>query len=134
MGRKRVEYNKVFARRLSELLEEHNMKQVDLARHLNLHAANISKYVNKGQVPPAPTLGKIADLFNVSVDYLLGRTDERQDPPPLPAHDIDALDMALAELQRREGLSDEELAAFREYVITGLRLLRARRGQQQPKT
>ncbi|MFJ3389529.1 helix-turn-helix domain-containing protein [Lysinibacillus sp. NPDC086135] len=35
-------------------------------------------YTLKSQSPKAETLEKVADYFNVSVDYLLGRTDEKR--------------------------------------------------------
>ena len=42
--------------------------------------AFVSDWKNKGAVPSAPNLKKIADYFGVSTDYLLGNTDIKNPP------------------------------------------------------
>ncbi|HYF94467.1 MAG TPA: helix-turn-helix transcriptional regulator [Symbiobacteriaceae bacterium] len=69
--------SKVFAQRLKDLLDAADEKQVDLARLLNVTEATVSRYL-KGRIPDdVRTLSIIADHFQVSVDYLLGRTDNK---------------------------------------------------------
>jgi transcriptional regulator with XRE-family HTH domain len=51
------------------------MKQVDLAKALNVTKTTVSRYCG-GRVPDAGTLNRLAVHFGVSVDYLLGRTDD----------------------------------------------------------
>ena len=48
------------------------LSQSDLARSAQVHQKNISKYENGGVIPSAVTLKSIADVLNVSTDYLLG--------------------------------------------------------------
>jgi transcriptional regulator with XRE-family HTH domain len=48
------------------------MKQIDLAEKLNIKPSAISKYENNHTQPNYLTIIRIADIFNVSVDYLLG--------------------------------------------------------------
>jgi transcriptional regulator with XRE-family HTH domain len=61
-----------FISRLKELREDADMKQTDLAGKLNIKPSAISKYENNHTQPNYLTIIKIADVFNVSVDYLLG--------------------------------------------------------------
>ncbi|GGK32982.1 transcriptional regulator [Caldalkalibacillus thermarum] len=68
-----------FAERLKKLRKNHDLTQQKLADHLGLKRPTYAKYETGENQPDPDTLKKIADFFNVSVDYLLGRTD---DPTP----------------------------------------------------
>lgn len=70
----RWEHNEVFAERLRALLEERDMSLADLARALHVDRATVTRYA-QGRVPPVPTLRVICDMFGVSLDFMLGRTD-----------------------------------------------------------
>lgn len=65
----------MFAGILKSLRESNNMTQVDLAKHLNITDRNIRFYESGQRIPPADILIKISDYFDVSIDYLLGRTN-----------------------------------------------------------
>lgn len=62
----------MFWNRFIELCEEHNIKPNSLGKILGVSSATLTKWKN-GVVPRSEILIKIADYFNVSVDYLLGR-------------------------------------------------------------
>lgn len=69
--------------RVKELRERMGWTQTDLGNKLNVKAAAISKY-EKGDVSLTDeTIIKLADIFNVSADYLLCLTDD-----PLPVGDV----------------------------------------------
>lgn len=61
--------------RLKELRTIRKITQVKLAMDLNLSQHSISRYETGEREADYDTLVAIADYFNVSVDYLLGRTD-----------------------------------------------------------
>ncbi|MCH5296886.1 MAG: helix-turn-helix transcriptional regulator [Ruminococcus sp.] len=66
-----------FSVRLKELRTDNDMSQTELADKLNLKASAISKY-EKGITQPAiETLKKLAEIFCVTVDYLIGLSDIR---------------------------------------------------------
>ena len=69
--------NYLFSQRLKELRTEKNISQNALAKILSLTQGHISAYENGKKLPSIETLWTIADLFQVSIDYLLMRTDER---------------------------------------------------------
>lgn len=61
--------------RLRELRRKRNISQVKLAMDLSLNQNNISRYETGEREADYATLIAFADYFHVSVDYLLGRTD-----------------------------------------------------------
>lgn len=67
--------DKVFGRRLKELREEKDMKQSDLAKILECSSSAIGMYEQGRRYVDLDGLKKIAEYFDVSADYLIGRTD-----------------------------------------------------------
>ena len=66
-----------FGRRLRELREEKELTQEQFGEIFNFKKALISKYENDKLQPSIETINSLADYFDVSSDYLLGRTDNR---------------------------------------------------------
>lgn len=62
-----------FGERLKEQRLLHNMKQEDLAKLLNVNRSTIAGYESQGKQTDYKRLVWLADFFEVSVDYLLGR-------------------------------------------------------------
>ena len=73
-----------FSDRIKELRKERGIKQSEMAELLDCKTNHYQRieygYINV----PALMLMQLADFFEVSTDYLLGRTD-RRDPPAAPA-------------------------------------------------
>ena len=61
--------------RIRDLREDRDLKQQDLADYLNCSQVCYSRYENGQRDIPLETISKIADFYNVSVDYFLNRTD-----------------------------------------------------------
>lgn len=61
--------------RIRDLREDRDLKQQDLADYLNCSQVCYSRYESGQRDIPLETISKIADFYNVSVDYLLNRTD-----------------------------------------------------------
>lgn len=61
--------------RLRELRKKHRLSQLKLAMDLGLNQNSISRYESGEREADYATLICLADYFNVSIDYLLGRTD-----------------------------------------------------------
>lgn len=66
---------KIFADRLKELRTEKKIGQNQLAEELGLSNASISYWETGKQEPSASALFKLAQYFDVSLDYLLGLKD-----------------------------------------------------------
>ncbi len=65
-------------------MEENNLKKLRKAKHMTqislqmrtgIEQALISKFENGERVPPTETLITLADFYDVSIDYILGRTE-----------------------------------------------------------
>lgn len=61
--------------RIRDLREDLNLQQKDIARYLNVHQTTYSSYENGKLNLPISALDKLADFYNTSTDYLLGRTN-----------------------------------------------------------
>ena len=69
-------YNASFPTALRNLMEERGETQENIAKAAEKTRQTVSQYVNGISEPGYETLVKIANYFNVSVDYLLGRTKD----------------------------------------------------------
>lgn len=61
--------------RLKDLREDNDVKQKQLAEYLNIKQNTYSQYENGKREIPIEMLWKLADFYNTSVDYIIGRTD-----------------------------------------------------------
>jgi len=64
--------------RLAFLRDQRGLTQEELAASLGISRASLSHYEKSRREPDAETLTKIADLFEVSIDYLVGRTSNAE--------------------------------------------------------
>lgn len=62
--------------RIKELREEKNLSQEDVARAIGTNQRNIGRWEKNENEPTAGFLLKLADFFQCSVDYLIGRADD----------------------------------------------------------
>ncbi len=88
--------------RIKELREEKNISQLELAKKLNLTQQSISLYEKGDREPSIDVLKSIANFFNVSLDYLLGKSDIRN-------YDEDEKEFRFAFHKETEGMTDEEI-------------------------
>lgn len=67
-----------FGQILRSLREERNLKQDDICEALNIEQSTLSNYENDRRKPKLDLAIKVADFFNVPLDYLLGRTEKSE--------------------------------------------------------
>lgn len=65
--------------RIKELRKEKNITLKKLADYLHTGTSTVSQYENGKREASFETINKLADFFDVSLDYLMGRTDKRND-------------------------------------------------------
>ncbi|MFW6015886.1 MAG: HD domain-containing phosphohydrolase [bacterium] len=65
--------------RLKDLRKKHNLTQADLAHKLGFSRTTIANYEQNKRTPTPETLCELADFFNVSLDFLMGR-EKRYSP------------------------------------------------------
>lgn len=69
-----------FQQRIKELRKEKRITQQEFADVFFLNKSSISRYEHGTQMPEADMLTKMADYFDVTLDYLLGRTNNKREP------------------------------------------------------
>jgi len=67
----------MFGDRLKELREEKKLTQEQLGKMINVSRQSISGYESQDIQPSLSNLVKLADIFDVSLDYFLCRTKEK---------------------------------------------------------
>ena len=95
----------IFNERLKELRTEKGLTQVQAAEAISIAYRNYQRLEADGNLPNFSNFVAIADLFEVSLDYLAGRTDVREvngGALPAPEHQI----MLEAEVEVPEGTED----------------------------
>lgn len=65
----------VFARRFTEAMEASDLTASDVARRTGISKSMISRYKNAQYMPQREALDKLAALFGVSADWLIGSSD-----------------------------------------------------------
>lgn len=61
--------------RLKDLREDNDIKQADIAKYLNIQQNTYSQYETGKREIPIALLWKLADYYNTTVDYLIGRSN-----------------------------------------------------------
>ena len=64
--------------KLKELRKQFKVSQIKLQIDTGIEQALISKYETGKRIPPTETLILLAEYFNVSLDYLVGRTEKTE--------------------------------------------------------
>ena len=67
--------------KLRELRKEKNITMKKIGEIIGVSESAVSQYENGKRQPDHETLTKLADFFEVSIDYILGRTDDRYQKP-----------------------------------------------------
>ena len=88
-------------KKIKQLRKQRNISQVSLANHLGVSKSVISSYENSVHLPPYDVLIKIAWLFGVSTDYLLGAASGNKiiNADGLTDRQIEAVTMIVDELR-----------------------------------
>lgn len=61
--------------RLKELRKQHQLSQIKVSIDLNMNQNSLSRYENGHREADYKTLILLADYYDVSIDYMLGRTE-----------------------------------------------------------
>lgn len=98
-----------FCERLEELLKEKNIMQKDFLVACGLGKNSFSNWKNsKKGYPTAPVLKVISDYLGVSVEYLMGESDDRtQKKSPGQVTEAEGAKKAILDLI--DGMSDDQL-------------------------
>ncbi|HVP17395.1 MAG TPA: cobalamin-dependent protein [Spirochaetia bacterium] len=96
-----------FATRLRDLRKRRGLRQMDLAQSFGVAQTTIANYEKKLRFPDERMLGRFADFFDVSMDFLLGRSDSMRGP------DDDVAEVRKEPAAQAAGLAVEYLDTLR---------------------
>jgi transcriptional regulator with XRE-family HTH domain len=119
-----------FSNRLKELREKRGLSQEKLSEELDIPRSTLARYENGYQdvLPRKQRIYEIADYFGVTVDYLIGRTDEEQQ---LTEHEEeflkDSIKLTVKELQEKYELSVDGKPATKEEIEGAMAFIRSLR-------
>ena len=97
-----------FSERLKDLRKQSGLTQVDVAEKLGISQPAYASWERGAKKPTQENLVKIAQILNVSVDYLVGNLKEKSD-------ELDNIEMLFR--MNSKGLTDEEKKIFRKELI-----------------
>jgi transcriptional regulator with XRE-family HTH domain len=120
----------VIGKRLKHARERKKLSQIEAAKLLGISNGTLSGYERNYRDPDTNILEKMADLYEVTTDYLLGRTD---DPTPSNVDKIKKLGLKEDEeihFFDLEGLSDEDI----EFIKNQIEFLRKKAKQHRKDT
>jgi HTH-type transcriptional regulator, competence development regulator len=98
--------------RLKELRGKRSQEEV--AERIGISRARYSHYENNRSQPDNELLNKLADYYQVTVDYLLGRTDEKNGT-------FEEINTAFYDYDNLDKFSDEEVLKLQEKIFEELR-------------
>lgn len=97
-----------FSERLKELRKQAHLTQVELASKLGIVQSSYADWERGKKKPTQDNLVKIAQVLNVSVDYLVGNSEENAD-------ELDNIELLFR--MNSKGLTKEEKAVFKKELI-----------------
>lgn len=97
-----------FSERLKELRKQAHLTQVELASKLGIVQSSYADWERGKKKPTQDNLVKIAQVLNVSVDYLVGNSEEKSD-------ELDNIELLFR--MNSKGLTEEEKEIFKKELI-----------------
>ena len=97
-----------FSERLKSLRKQAGFTQVDVASKLGISQQAYASWELGAKKPTQDNLVKIAQILNVSVDYLVGNSEEKSD-------DLDNIELLFR--MNSKGLTEEEKEIFKKELI-----------------
>lgn len=97
-----------FSERLKSLRKQAGLTQVDVAEELEISQPAYASWERGTKKPTQENLVKISQILNVSVDYLVGNSEEKAD-------ELDNIELLFR--MNSKGLTDSEKAVFKKELI-----------------
>ncbi|WP_342045956.1 helix-turn-helix domain-containing protein [Bacillus sp. OTU530] len=131
----------VLADRIKSIRERHNYSQKRVAEALGISNVQLSRYESGDRKPEPETIKKIADFFDVSVDYLLGRINVPNTSPDQPYDSLTEItnyleslgvkSMGFFDIEKWKNLSPEDVEDIKRHFEYTLHKAMERKKQQE---
>lgn len=104
----------MFSDRLKALRTEKKITQEQLAKLIKVERSSVGKYESTNVIPSPDVLCKIADIFDVTLDYLFGRTENKQNEIKKITHEGD--DITYSIKKGTPELTEEDIIAIKAII------------------
>ncbi|QIG36442.1 transcriptional regulator [Ligilactobacillus salivarius] len=94
----------MFGSRLKDLRNERKLTQDDLGKLLNVSGKTIGTWERDSRQPNIESINKLASIFGVTTDYLLGNSDEKKSQKYYELSDKEKNDIAIQAERLMEGI------------------------------
>jgi Predicted transcriptional regulators len=119
--------------RLEKLRKERKLSQNDMAKFLGITRQGYGNYESGARRPDNETLQKLADFFEVSTDYLLGRTDDPKRPDSNNEIKNPRILRMISRANELSHLSEDELNQALDYIDFLFQVAEKRRKNKEQK-
>lgn len=109
----------LISQRIKELRTQNNISQKELSIRLYVTPQAISKWERDEATPNPEAIAKMAKIFNVSADYLLGLTEQKETPIPVSEDGLDEQDRQLMELMKKLSADQKQFLLAQLLTLTG---------------
>ena len=101
--------------RIKQLREENNWTQLELSKKMNCAMSSIAMYESETRKPSMEVLLKLSEIFDCSIDYILGKTDIRNSGEQID----DVLNEAMIGMSKKEyeALSETQKKQIRDFAL-----------------
>lgn len=99
-----------FSKRLKELRKKARLTQVEIAEKLGISQPAYASWERGTKKPTQENLVRLAQVLNVTIDYLIGNSEEE-----ITNKDLEDIEILFR--KNSEGLTDDEKSIFREELI-----------------
>ena len=114
-----------FGKKLHSLMKDNKITQQELAEKLNVRRGSVSNWVTDRRMPDSDTIVDLANIFNVTTDYLLGNDKNIKDGINLKDLIFDNAQDALKFILKQPNimafdvpeLTDEEIIEFANDIL-----------------
>ena len=97
--------------RIKQLREENNWTQLELSKKMNCAMSSIAMYESETRKPSMEVLLKLSEIFDCSIDYILGKSDIRNPEK----NDLDNLRIGLS-TKDYSNITDEQLKQIEDFA------------------
>jgi transcriptional regulator with XRE-family HTH domain len=104
--------------RLKELRKANKLKQTDIAEFLSCSQGVYSRYESEEREPPFDIIKKLAEYYGVTIDYLMGGEEAKNQPTPTPVQAQEKAPGSLDDqiMQELEGFNTDQLREVLNFI------------------
>ena len=102
----------MYTKKLIDMREEHNLKQYELAKIINLAPTTFNNYETEYEIMPIKHINKVTNFFDVSFDYLFEFTNLPKYKNSRKEIDSNLSGQRLKEFRKSKNLTQNDLATY----------------------